>query len=117
MGVTSCLLSRTRTMAIGENVGKEVKHVTEVLKANGYHVHKFEKATIQAGPGTMALSVLEKSHSSAAMRAKHLCRPLCCVYPLVASAHTLPAEPTAVHNPKKVSNPILDVILCCLFCF
>ena len=26
-------------MATGENVRKEVKHVTEVLKANGYPIH------------------------------------------------------------------------------
>ena len=31
-------------MAIGENVGKEVKHVTEVLKANGYAVHVIRSA-------------------------------------------------------------------------
>ena len=35
-GVASCLFSRARTVAMGENVGKEVKHITEVLKANGY---------------------------------------------------------------------------------
>ena len=38
-GVASCLFSHARTVAVGENVGKEVKHVTEVLKANGYPAH------------------------------------------------------------------------------
>ena len=33
---TSCLLSRAKTVARGEIVRKEVKHVAEVLKANGY---------------------------------------------------------------------------------
>ena len=32
-------MSCARTVAIGENVGKEVKHAAEVLKVNGYPVH------------------------------------------------------------------------------
>ena len=38
-GVKSCLIGHARTVTIGENVRKDVKHVTEVLKANGYLVH------------------------------------------------------------------------------
>ena len=42
--MASCLLCRARTVAIGENVEKEVKHVTEVLKADGHPVHTIRLA-------------------------------------------------------------------------
>ena len=38
-GVDSCLIELCRNSGYRINIGKEVKHVTEVLKANGYPVH------------------------------------------------------------------------------
>ena len=38
-GVATCLFNCARTVAIGENIGKEERHVTEVLKASEYPEH------------------------------------------------------------------------------
>ena len=43
-GVALCLFSHARTVAMGENVGKEVKHITGFLKANGYPEHVIKSA-------------------------------------------------------------------------
>ena len=38
-GGASCTFHRARTVAVGENIRREEKHLTEVLKINGYPDH------------------------------------------------------------------------------
>lgn len=48
-GVASCLLHRAKTVAIGENVRREEKHLNKVLKANGYPDHIIRSAARPGG--------------------------------------------------------------------